>query len=137
MPSTIVVREGQTLTIENTDPFSHKLYSSEVEGFTPLQTAPGNSRSVKFPKAGVFSIRDASHAFVRGTVHVLPDVSAHAEVSSSGRFRFADVPNGSYTLKVFFRDRLVASQPVQVDGPREANLGTVDAPAAKLSSTGN
>jgi len=124
MPSTMAARAGGTLRIQNTDPFPHELYSEGIEDFAPLSTAPGNARSHRVQAAGHFEIRDRLYEHVVGHLHVLPDLVACGQVQPDGKFSF-DVPAGNYTVKVLFRDRELASQPVEVAEGRELTLDPI------------
>ncbi|MFW6085726.1 MAG: cupredoxin domain-containing protein, partial [Myxococcota bacterium] len=57
-PTTLVAKQGTTLRIENTDPMAHELHANDLDGFSPLQTAPGNARTVPLEQAGHFVVRD-------------------------------------------------------------------------------
>ncbi len=114
LPSTLVARAGADIRIENTDGCTHELFSSEIEGLTPLSTAPGNARSFAAPAPGHYTIRDRIYPHVTGHLHVLADLVARATLEPSGRYSFDDVAAGTYTLKVFFGERELASQSVEV-----------------------
>ncbi len=122
-PSTFVAQRGTTLRITNTDACSHELYSEGIEGFPPLQTAPGHARTLEIAQPGVFEIADKTYAHVRGHIHVVDDLVARGELDRSGRFRFRGVPDGRYVLKAYHGADEVASQEVTIDG--EVALDTV------------
>ena len=114
-PSTMVMQAGSTLRIQNTDSASHELFTDGIEGFTALQTAPGNARTVSLPgEAGHFVVKDAVYPHVEGHLHVVTNLAARAEVNSRGQYEFEDVAPGTYTLKVFFDEREVHSTEVEV-----------------------
>lgn len=115
-PTTLVAKPGTTLRIENTDPMAHELHADGLEGFSPLQTAPGNARTVPLDATGHFVIRDRLYPHVVGHLHVVDGLVACAEIDSRGRFRFKDVPKGSYTLKIFRGEEELASQSIEVSG---------------------
>ena len=123
LPSTLVAQRGTTLRITNTDACGHELFAEGVEGFAPLQTAPGNARTLPLAQVGTFAIGDRAHAHVRGHLHVVDNLVARAEVQANGQFRFQGVPNGTYTLKVFYGSDEIASQEVTVE--RDVDLSTV------------
>ena len=117
LPSTVVVQAGSTLRIQNTDGCAHELFADGLEDFSALQTAPGNARSIPLPsQVGHHVIRDRLYPHVVGHVHIVPNLLARASVTSDGRYVFEDVPEGSYTLKVFYDDREVHSREIEVDG---------------------
>jgi hypothetical protein len=114
MPSTLVARAGTTLRLENRDGCSYELSAAGLDGFSSLQTAPGNARTVPIPQAGKWVIGDRQYTHVQAHLHVIADLVARAELNAEGRFEFKAVPAGEYTLKVFFRDRELVSSPVVV-----------------------
>lgn len=115
-PTTMVAAKGSNLRIENTDGCAHELHAEGIEGFSPLQTAPGNARAVPLPTTGHFVIRDQLYPHVVGHLHVVEDLVACAEIDAKGRFRFPDVTDGSYTLEVYRGDAKVLSEPVEASG---------------------
>ena len=130
-PSTLVVQAGSTLRIQNTDGAAHELYSDSIEGFSALQTAPGNARTVQLPsEAGHHVIRDRLYPHVVGHLHLVPNLVARGEVGSDGRYLFADVPEGNYTLEVHYDDRKLHSQQVEVSGALNVDPVRLDLSAA-------
>ena len=123
LPSTLVVQQGTTLRITNTDACAHELYAEGIEGFAPLQTAPGNARTLRLPATGSFTVGDRAHAHVRGHLHVVDNLVARAEIQANGQFRFREVPDGTYTMKVFYGANEVASREVSVE--RDVDLSDV------------
>jgi hypothetical protein len=123
LPSTVVVQAGSQLHIQNTDACAHELFSDDLAEFAPLQTAPGNARSHPMPAdAGHHVIRDRVYPHIVGHLHVVTDLAARASVGADGRFRFEDVPPGTYTLKVYFRENEVGSREIEVVPNRELAL---------------
>lgn len=115
-PTTMVGRQGANLRIENTDGCAHELYADGVEGFSPLQTAPGNARAVPLATTGHFVIQDRLYPHVVGHLHVVDDLVACADVDAKGRFRFPDVTEGAYTLEVYQGESRVLSEPLEASG---------------------
>lgn len=115
MPSTMVVQTGTELRLENTDACSHELYAEDIEGFGPLATASGNTRTLALPgSTGVHVVRDRLYSHVNGHIHVINDLVSRARLDPAGRFQFTDVPPGTYTLKVFYREKEIGSEQVEV-----------------------
>ncbi len=126
LPSTMVARAGSTLRIDNTDLCSHELYSPHLPGLTPLQTAPNNGRTLKLTKVGHYVIEDRLYPHVHGDLHVITKLVARGTVASDGSFSFHDVPPGTYTLKVFYGARAIASRPgVEVTENRDVTLDPI------------
>ncbi len=119
LPSTMAVRAGTTLRIENRDGCSHLLFAEGIDEFGRLETPPGNARAVPVGTGGPWVVRDAVHPHVEGHLHALPDLVACGTVDARGSYVFPAVPAGSYTLKVFRGAAEVASQAITVADTRE------------------
>lgn len=134
VPSTAVVKASTALRIVNTDACAHELYADGVQGFGPLQTAPGNAREVPIAAAGHWVIRDRLYGHVQGHLHAVPNLAAIGTVGRDGAYNFTGVAAGTYTLKVFFGAAEVASQQVEVPDRSELTIEPialrVPAPAA-------
>jgi len=124
-PSTMVARSGDMLRIANTDPCAHELFADGIEGLAVLQTAPGNARTLALTQVGHWLIQDRLYPHVKGYLHVIADLVARGTVQQDGRYAFSDVAPGGYTLKVFYRDRMVHSQRVEVEEGRELTIEPV------------
>jgi hypothetical protein len=118
-PSTLVIKQGTTLRIENHDGCSHFLYADGVDVFERLETPPGNARAVPIADGGPWVIRDAVHPHVQGTLHALPDLVACGDIDARGAYVFPSVPAGTYTLKVYRGADELASQELTVAEGRE------------------
>lgn len=125
LPSTIVLRAGQTIRIENTDEFTHELFAEGLDGFSAEATSSQQSRTVNLARAGNWPLRDRVVGHVRGHLHVLPDLLAVAQVDAEGRFGFTGVPAGTYTLKIFHGAREVTSQEVTIVEGREMTIDPI------------
>jgi len=112
-PRVTVAPVGSTFDFKNTDRLPRTLYLANGENFMAREaTAPGQTRSVKFTVAGEFEVRDADFPHAAATLLVVPtQYVGHSD--DKGSFKI-DVPDGTYTLKVFFRGIWAASQSVEV-----------------------
>jgi hypothetical protein len=115
-PAAMVAVKGTTLRIENTDGCTHELFVDGLDAFAPLQTAPGNARTVPLERTGHFVVRDRFYPHVVGHLHVVDTLAACAELDDQGRFRFPSVPDGAYELEAYYLDRKVASQRIDAAG---------------------
>ncbi|MFW5921183.1 MAG: hypothetical protein ACOCUS_05030 [Polyangiales bacterium] len=113
-PRTIVAKGGSTLRIKNTDGCSHELHA-DMEGFAPLQTAPGNARTVTLPGEGHWVVRDKRYPHVEGHLHAVKDLVACGAIAADGKFTFENVEPGTYTLAVYHDAEQVASQQVEIE----------------------
>lgn len=133
MPSTIAVRTGTTLRLRNDDEIAHELFAVGLDGFSREATSPRGVRSVNLRTAGHWLLRDNLVIHVTGHLHVIDDLVAIGKVESDGRYAFADVPAGAYTLKVFHGENEVASQAIEVADRKDLTIDpiTLTAAAAK------
>ena len=121
-PRTMVERTGAQLRIQNTDPCTHQL---EAEGFEPLgptPTAPGLTRQAQVAAAGHWLITDRLYAHVSGHLHVIDGLVARATIAEDGSYHFQNVPEGTYTLEVYFEENRIHRQEGVVVTDRELTL---------------
>ncbi|MCB9596947.1 MAG: hypothetical protein H6719_29765 [Sandaracinaceae bacterium] len=121
-PTTMVARTGGHIEIQNTDPVSHRIYADGLEALSDTPIAPGRMRPVDLAAAGHWVIGDRLYAHVSGHLHVIDDLIARATVQTDGSFHFANVPPGTYTLKVFHGEQLVHTQEGVVVEERELTI---------------
>lgn len=136
-PRIAVVPVGGAVEFKNDDRVPHTLYVEHGATLMPPTPTPsGQSRTQKFYAAGEYRVRDEEYPHIDGVVLVLP-TPWFARLDDKGNFKL-DVPEGKYTLRVFFRDKWVVSQPLEV-GPHASEV-TVQVPAnaaASASATAN
>ena len=125
-PSTIVMQQGTSLRVRNEDDFVHQLFVEGLKAFDPIETSSGQGRQVQIDQVGVFAVRDALASHVRGTLHVLPKLSAVANPQADGTFVFNDVAAGAYTLKVFRGAKEVSSSNIEVPDSRELAIDPIN-----------
>lgn len=113
-PSTLAIRKGTTLRIENRDEIAHELYAAGLNGFSAEATSPRAMRTIHLTQVGDWAIRDNLAPHLRAHLHVLPNLIAVADMQADGSFSLSDVPAGSYTLKVLRGPKELASQAVEV-----------------------
>ncbi len=101
LPSTIVAQQGLPLRIRNEDDFGHELYVEGLKGFEPIETSPGQTRTIQLERTGVFVVRDQLAPHVRGYLHVVAKFTQVVSPARDGSFTFKEVPPGKYTLKVY------------------------------------
>jgi hypothetical protein len=91
----------------------------------PTPTPSGQTRTQKFFATGEYRIRDEEYPHIDGTILVVQTPYV-ARLDEKGNFKL-DVPEGKYTLKVFWKDHWAVSQPLEVTS--HANEVTVQLPA--------
>jgi plastocyanin len=97
-PHLLVVPLGATVTFPNHDPFNHNVFSlSEEHPFDLGLYGRGETRSVKFERAGIIRIYCNVHAQMSALV-VVRDNPYYAQPSSDGSFSLPPVPPGRYEL---------------------------------------
>ncbi len=128
-PRVVVTPVGGSVDFKNDDRVPHTLYLEHAATLMPPTPTPaGQTRTQKFFASGDYRIRDEEYPHIEGTVLVLQS-PYFARLDDKGNFRL-DVPEGKYTLKVFWRDKWVVKQPLEVSGRSTEVTIQVPAPAA-------
>jgi plastocyanin len=97
-PHVLVVPVGSIVTFPNHDPFNHNVFSlSEEHPFDLGLYGRGETRSVKFQRAGIIRIYCNVHAQMSALV-VVRDNPYYAQPSNDGSFSLPAVPPGHYQL---------------------------------------
>ncbi|MFK7985681.1 MAG: carboxypeptidase-like regulatory domain-containing protein [Sandaracinaceae bacterium] len=100
-PTTLVVRSGTAMAIQNTDPCAHQLFAEGHPQLNPTPIAPGLSRELTPTETGAWPLRDELYTHVTGHLHIIDNLVARATVESDGDYRFANVEPGVYTLVIY------------------------------------
>ena len=124
-PATLAARTGTTLRIQNRDGFSHEVAIEGLPGFSPLETAPNRVRTVTVPAGGPWRVTDGYYPHVEGYLHSFRELVACATVQSDGKFRFADVPPGPYSLRVLQGSKQIRSRKVVVSNGQSLTVDTM------------
>lgn len=130
-PSTLAARTGMQVRVENRDAFTHQLAVEGLPGFTPLEAGPGKARVISVPAGGPWMLSDEMYGHVDGYLHSIRELVACAKVTSSGKFRFDDVPPGPYSLRILRgseqvavrRVTVLAGKPLQIDSVTMSKAG--------------
>src|SRR5262249_8800785 len=113
-PRVSIVPVGGTVEVKNDDRVPHTLFIEKATTLMPATPTPaGQTRTQKFFAAGEYRVRDEEYPHIDGTVLVVQTPYA-TRLDEKGNFKL-DVPEGKYTLKVFYRDKWVVTQTIDVD----------------------
>lgn len=114
VPSLVVVPAGAEVHFPNDDPFFHNVFSySRARRFDLGRYPRGESKSVRFDRAGYVKVFCEIHEWMRSAVLVV-DNPHYAIVGEDGRFTLEGVPEGEHTLVVTHFDRGASTHPVRV-----------------------
>jgi len=131
-PRVVAIPVGGAVDFKNDDRVPHTLYVEKATTLMPATPTPaGQTRTQKFYAAGEYRVRDEDYPHIDGTVIVVQTPYV-ARLDEKGNFKL-DVPEGKYTLKVFWHDHWALSQPLEVTA--HANEVTVQVPAASAAAT--
>lgn len=114
-PRVVAIPVGGSVEFKNDDRVPHTLYVDKATTLMPAAPTPaGQARTQKFYATGEYRIRDEEYPHIDGTVLVVQSPYV-TRLDDKGNFRL-DVPEGKYTLKVFWRDHWAATQALEVTG---------------------
>jgi len=99
----IAVPVGAQVVIKNTTKISRTLSASEDPKLIMGPLTPTGTKSFRATQPAIYTIRDADAPHLRGKIVVVATTHV-ANLDDSGRFEMADVPEGSYKLRVFYYD---------------------------------
>jgi plastocyanin len=135
-PRVVAVPVGGSVEFKNDDRVPHTLYVERATTLMPPAPTPaGQTRAQKFFAAGEYRVRDEEYPHVDGMVVVVQSPYV-ARLDEKGNFKL-DVPEGKYTLKVFWRDHWAATQALEVTGrTTEVTLQLPATTAAAAPATG-
>jgi len=97
-PHVIAITRGSSVSFLNADPFFHNVFSLSGAAEFDLGRYPkGQTRTWKFPKAGLVKVFCHIHSHMTATIMVL-DHPYFAIPGNDGTFELRNVPAGDYTL---------------------------------------
>jgi plastocyanin len=97
-PEVIIVPVGSEVAFPNSDPIFHNVFSfSKAKEFDLGYYPAGQSRTVKFDRAGVIQVYCHIHSQMSASILVAPN-AWHTRPSRSGDFVLSGIPEGAYTL---------------------------------------
>ena len=123
VPRVLPVLAGATVDFLNSDAVLHNVYTQAVcaDKFNLGTWPQGQTKSFTFTKECVAELLCKVHPEMQGFVVVVP-TPYFAAVKADGSYKIADVPDGSYTVKVWHPKLKPAEKPVTVAGATEADF---------------
>lgn len=115
-PRVFVAKTGVPFALKNEDIFPHKPISDNKEAqgvLGDLLLGSGSEKNITLVSPIVAEINDDLHPHVKGFVHVIPDLVAVATLEGEN-FVFTGLDAGTYQLQVFYKDKRLLSQSVEV-----------------------
>ncbi len=98
------VPAGAEVLIKNVSRTARSFSALEDDKLVPRDPInPNGTRSFRVTEPKVYTIADRDAAHLRGVLVVVPGKFV-TTVDDSGRFTFTDVPEGTYKLRVFYKD---------------------------------
>ena len=123
MPHVLAVQEGTTVDFLNSDALLHNVFTPDAcaDRFNLGTWPQGQIKSFTFKKECFASLLCKVHPEMEGFVAVVP-TPYFAVTSADGSYHIADVPDGTYTVKVWHPKLKAATKSVVVKGGTEANF---------------
>jgi len=134
LPHVVIVPVGSAVAFSNHDPFNHNVFSlSEDDPFDLGLYGRGETRSAPFAKPGIARVYCNVHAQMTAFV-IVRDNPWFTQPSADGSFTLADVPAGSYRLRVWHERGGESTRPLDVPAAGIADLRlTLDASGFKFT----
>jgi len=102
-PDLVVVPVGSTVQFPNADPIFHNIFSlSKIQPFDLGFYRQGQSRTVKFSRAGIVQVYCHIHANMSAAI-VVTESPWFAKPAADGSFSWNDVPAGHYRLTAWHK----------------------------------
>jgi plastocyanin len=128
-PEMLIVPAGSTVAFPNADPIFHNVFSlSKTREFDLGFYPAGETRSVRFDKAGVVQVYCHLHPEMNAAVLVAPN-AWFTRPNGQGVFSFSGIPAGAYQVVVwhrsagYFRKTILVPQSGTVRVSMEIPLG--------------
>lgn len=123
VPHVLAILEGTTVDFLNSDALLHNVFSPDAcADRMNLGTWPqGQTRSFTFKKECFGALLCKVHPEMEGFVAALP-TPYFAVTTADGSYDIKDVPDGSYTVKVWHPTLKPAQKSVKVAGATEADF---------------
>ena len=122
-PHVLAIQEGMTVDFLNSDPYLHNVFSPEAcaDKFNLGTFGKGEKKSHTFRKECFTPLLCIVHPEMEAFVAVLP-TPFFAVTKADGSYEIHDVPDGSYTLRVWHPKLKSIDRPVTVHAATEVNF---------------
>ncbi|MEO8099380.1 MAG: carboxypeptidase regulatory-like domain-containing protein [Acidobacteriota bacterium] len=135
VPHVLAVEAGTSIDFPNSDPIFHNAFSNyNGRQFDIGLYPPGSSKSVLFGRPGIVRVFCNIHASMSAVIVVL-DTPYYATTQKDGTYRIANVPPGTYQLRVF-HERATEATLTQAAKLITVDSGPMVAPALPISESG-
>lgn len=123
VPRVLPVLVGTTVDFLNSDAILHNVFSPDAcaEKFNLGTWPKGQTKSYTFKKECAATLLCKVHPEMEAFVVAAP-TPYFAVAKADGSYHIADVPDGTYSLKVWHPKLKAPQKPVTVAGPTEANF---------------
>ncbi len=123
VPKVLAVQTGTTVDFLNSDALLHNVFSSDpcADRFNLGTWPQGQTKSYTFTKDCAASLLCKVHPEMEGYVVAVP-TPYFAVTKADGSYEIKDVPDGSYTVKVWHPKLKGTEKPVKVAGTAEADF---------------
>ncbi len=113
-PQVLPILVGTTVEFPNKDNLFHNVFSySSPKEFDLGRYPTGESKSIRFDKAGIVRVYCDIHSHMNATILVLEN-PFFAIPDDGGAYVIKNVPNGTYIARLWFGRDLAASQSVSI-----------------------
>ncbi len=122
-PHVLPVLVGTTVDFLNSDAVLHNVFTPDAcaDKFNLGTWPQGETKSYTFKKECAAVLLCKVHAEMEAYVRAVP-TPYFATAQADGSYHISDLPDGSYTVKVWHPKLKAAGKPVTVAGATEANL---------------
>jgi len=122
-PVVLPILVGTTVDFLNSDAVLHNVFSPDgcADKFNLGTWPQGQIKSFTFKKECFAALLCKVHPEMEGFVAALP-TPYYAVTSADGSYHIKDVPDGTYTVKVWHPKLKAASKSVAVKGPTDVNF---------------
>lgn len=126
-PSLLAIRQNETISIQNSDPVYHNVFSlSSTKKFDAGRRPKGDNIKITFEKPGVVDVFCDIHSNMHAVIYVMPsDVLTWKKAKSGNSFEFSEIPEGNYELKFYALGYKEQSIPIEVNTGETLNIGTI------------